>query len=423
MTSKRTMNNLSDSSVRAAKAQDKTYYLSDGGNLILEVATSGTKSWRYNYRLNGKAKTCRFGKYPLVSLTDAREQRRWAVSQIADGKDPALVKKLEKNTIEAETFEAVANDWLKVNTVNWSESHAHRTYSYLKRDVYPVIGQIRVESIEAKHVILIVRNVASRGAVDAAKRLKGVISQVFDYGVVNQLCDVNPARQFQLKALNLPDVLSTSYSAIKDPVLFGGLLRDIENYHGGLSVSSALRLAPYLAMRPSELTGGEWSEVDLDKAVWVLPAKRRKLPQSRKIANRAVDDFIIPLSKQAVEILKELKQYTGNGRLMFPSNRGNDRPLSENALRVALRAMGYSNEDQTAHGFRSSFSTLMNELEPQSKVMIDATIAHKISNDVEGSYNKAQYIGERRRILQKWADYIDGLRSGGDVVPFSKKKA
>ena len=420
MTKKNTLNKLKDSDIRTAKSRESMYTLSDGGNLFLVVYSSGAKSWRYNFRLNGKSKTYQIGKYPQVTLAEARERRRWAITQTSEGNDPALIKKLQKNTIDAETFEAVAFDWIEVNKVNWSPSHATRTASYLKRDVYPIIGQLGLKAIEAKHIILIIRNVAGRGAVDAAKRLKGVIAQVFDYGVVNQLCDVNPARQFQLKALNLPDVLSTSYSAIKDPIQFGGLLRDIDDYHGGVSVSFALKLAPYVALRPSELTGGQWSEIDLDKAEWVLPAKRRKLSQVRKKANRAIDDFIIPLSQQAVAILSDLKQYTGNGRLMFPSNRGNDRPLSENALRVALRTMGYENEDHTGHGFRGSFSTMMNELEPQSKVMINAAIAHKISNDVESAYNKASYISERRRILQKWADYIDGLKAGGDVLLFKK---
>ena len=420
MTKKNTLNKLKDSDIRTAKSRESMYTLSDGGNLFLVVYSSGAKSWRYNFRLNGKSKTYQIGKYPQVTLAEARERRRWAITQTSEGNDPALIKKLQKNTIDAETFEAVAFDWIEVNKVNWSPSHATRTASYLKRDVYPIIGQLGLKAIEAKHIILIIRNVAGRGAVDAAKRLKGVIAQVFDYGVVNQLCDVNPARQFQLKALNLPDVLSTSYSAIKDPIQFGGLLRDIDDYHGGVSVSFALKLAPYVALRPSELTGGQWSEIDLDKAEWVLPAKRRKLSQVRKKANRAIDDFIIPLSQQAVAILSDLKQYTGNGRLMFPSNRGNDRPLSENALRVALRTMGYENEDHTGHGFRGSFSTMMNELEPQSKVMINAAIAHKINNDVEAAYNKASYISERRRILQKWADYIDSLKAGGDVLLFKK---
>ena len=422
MAKKNTLNKLKDSDIKTAWPRESMYTLSDGGNLFLVVYSSGAKSWRYNFRLNGKSKTYQIGKYPQVTLAEARERRRWAITQTSEGNDPALIKKLQKNTIDAETFEAVARDWLEVNVSgdNWSESHADRTASYLRRDVYPIIGRMSLKSIESKHVIMIIRNVAGRGAVDAAKRLKGVIAQVFDYGVVNQLCDVNPARQFRLKALNLPDVLTTSYSAITDPLKFGGLLRDIDSYHGGVSVSYALKLAPYVALRPSELTGGEWSEVDLDEAVWVLQAKRRKLSQTRKKANRSVDDFIIPLSKQAVAVLSELKQYTGNGRLMFPSNRGNDRPLSENALRVALRTMGYENKDHTGHGFRGSFSTMMNELEPQSKVMIDAAIAHKVSGEVEAAYNKAQYIDERRRILQKWANYIDSLKSGADVLQFKQ---
>lgn len=423
MTKKYSTNKLTDSVIRAAKPNSKLYPLPDGGNLHLIVYPTGSKSWRYNYRLNGKSKTYQIGKYPQVSLTEAREARRWALAQISEGKDPALIKKIEKSTIDAETFEAVARDWLEVSRINWSESHADRTDSYLKRDVYPVIGQMGLKAIETKHVILIIRKVAGRGAVDAAKRLKGVIAQVFDYGVVNQLCDANPARQFETKALNLPDTLTQHYAAIKDPFMFGGLLRDIDSYRGGVSVAYALRLAPYVALRPSELSEAEWTEINFDEKKWVLPARRRKLPQVRKRANRAVDDFVIPLSKQAIAILEDLKQYTGRGKLLFPSNRGSERKLSENALRVGLRTLGYSNDDHTPHGFRGSFSTMMNELEPQSKTMINAAIAHKISNEVEAAYNSAQYIEERRRILQKWADYIDGLRAGADVIQFSSKQA
>ena len=172
MASKRTVNKLSDSVIRAAESQEKIYCLSDGGNLFLEITKAGTKSWRYNYRFNGKSKTCRFGKYPLVGLADVRERRRLATDQIANGKDPALVKKLEKNTLEADTFEEVACDWMDTNQVNWSPSHATRTASYLKRDVYPIIGQMGLKAIEVKHIILIIRNVAGCGAV--ARRLKGV---------------------------------------------------------------------------------------------------------------------------------------------------------------------------------------------------------------------------------------------------------
>ena len=423
MSSKHTKEKLIDSTVKSAEPKDKTYCLSDGGNLFLEITKTGYKSWRYNYRINSKSKSYRIGRYPEVSLAEAREQRRWAITQTSQGKDPALIKKLEKQIIDAETFKAVAVDWLTLNKVNWSASHAHRTESYLKRDAFPLIGDLELKAIETKHIILIIRNVAGRGAVDAAKRLKSVIAQVFDYGVVNQICDLNPARQFETKALNLPDILTNGYAAIKDPVMFGGLMRDVDRYHGGVSVAFALRLAPYLALRPSELTRAEWSEINFDAEQWVLPAKRRKLKMVRKKANRSVDALIIPLSTQAINLLQELKQYTGRGRLLFPSNRGNDNPLSENALRVALRTLGYSNDEHTPHGFRGSFSTMMNELEPKSKTMIDAVLGHKISNDVEGAYNTAQYVGEKKRILQKWADYIDGLRTGADVIQFSSKQA
>lgn len=421
MTKKYSTNKLADSVIRAAKPGSKLYPLSDGGNLHLIVYPTGSKSWRYNYRLNGKSKTYQIGKYPQVSLTEAREARRWALAQISEGKDPALIKKIEKSTIDAETFEAVARDWLEVSRINWSESHTHRTASYLKRDTYPIIGQMSLSAIETKHIILIIRRVAGRGAVDAAKRLKSVIAQVFDYGVVHQLCDVNPARQFETRALNLPARLTKHYAAIKDPIMFGKLLRDIDRYHGGVSVAYALKLAPYVALRPSELSEAEWVEINLEEKKWILPARRRKLPEVRKRANRQIDDFIIPLSRQAIAIIEDLKQYTGRGRLLFPSNKGMDKELSENALRKGLKAIGYLGTDHTPHGFRGSFATMMNELEPQSKTMINAAIAHKISNEVEAAYNSAQYIAERRRILQKWADYIDGLRAGAGVIQFSSK--
>lgn len=420
MASKHVKEKLNSSQIKSAEPQEKTYCLSDGGNLFLEVTTTGKKSWRYNYRLNKKAKTYRIGKYPAVSLSNARDKRRWAISQIEEGKDPALIKKLEKNTIEAETFRALADRWIQVNKVNWSNAHLQRTASYLKRDAYPVIGDMAMKAIKTTHVIMIVQSVADRGAVDSAKRLKSTIAQVFDYGVVHQLCDVNPARQFQTKALNLPDTLTKGFAAIKEPIVFGGLMRSIQSYHGGVSVRFALMLAPYVALRPSELTGAEWSEIDFDLKQWVLPAKRRKLKTVRKKANRADDALVIPLSKQAIAILEEVREYTGRGRLLFPSARGNDRPLSENALRVALRTLGYTNDDHTAHGFRKSFSTMMNELEPTSKTMIDAVLGHKVNDDVEGAYNHAQYVNEKRRILQKWANYIDSLKNGADVLEFKQ---
>jgi len=404
-----TTSQLTDAKIKAAKPRDKIYSLADGGNLLLFVRPTGVKVWRYNYRIHGKSKTLTIGRYPSVSLAAARERCMEARMQVAEGHDPALLKKSAKSSLIEDSFQSVAENWINDNSPNWSESHKKRTINYFKRDVFPMIGAMPLREIQAKHIIMVVKSVAGRGANEAAKRLKSVIGQVFEYGLMFQLCERNPSKDISTRNLGLPKNVKIGFSAITDPKMFGGLMRDIDAYGGGVSVSHALKLAPYLALRPSELTGGSWEEINFENKTWVLPAKRRKLPTHIKKADRPEDALIIPLAPQVIEILQNLYRYTGQGALMFPGQRGQSRPLSENAIRVALRSMGYSNEDHTGHGFRHSFSTMLNNLGYESR-LIESALGHKPQNEIEAAYNRADLLERRTVLMLEWANYIDWLK-------------
>ena len=413
------VNKLNDPECRSAKPKSKLYRLRDGGGLSLDIMPSGSKTWRYAYRIHGKQKTFTIGKYPKVGLSVARTSRDSAKKMVHDGIDPSQQKQISKRQIAENSFQGVAETWLTQMKDEWSDTHYTRLNSYLSRDAYPLIGNRAVDEIEAPEIIPVIMAVANRGAVDSAKRIKGMIQQVFDYALVHGKVKRNPARDINLGML-LPKTLKRHYATITDPKELGKLLRDIDLYPGGVVVKSALQLAPMLMARPSEISNGEWSEIDFDTATWTIPASRRKLPQHIKKANREQDSHIIPLCPQALAILENLKQYTGLGKFIFPSARGNSRAMSNNALRTGLRTMGYSNDQITAHGFRGVASTLLNEQGFRTKV-IEAQLSHKLKSAVEGAYNHAEYLDERRDMLNQWGDYLDSLKQGADVVPIRRK--
>ena len=412
---------LTDPEIKREKPREKLFSIPDGGNLRLFIYPSGTKVWRWSYKIHGVNKVLTIGQYPGVSLKEAREARKDAKDLVTEGIDPSAIKKSIKITFATDSFKVIADRWLSESKSDWSAGHYKRESSSLEKDLYPFIGQRRIQDLTQGEIIDCIKRVANRGALDSSKRLKYRIGQIYDYAMNYELVTVNKASAIDYSKLQIERHVPKSFAAILEPVRFGQLLRDIEEYNGGVSVTFSLKLAPYLAMRPSELTGGRWFEIDLDEGIWTLPASRRKLPTHLKKRNQKIDELVIPLSKQAAALLRDLHDYTGRGKLLFPGQRGNDRPLSENALRVALRSMGYSNDDQTAHGFRHSFSTLMNERNIRDKIVIDAILGHKIVGEVEGSYNKATYLKEKSRILQEWADYIDRLRSGGDVIEINRR--
>ena len=419
MTTYRT-NKLNDPECKSAKPKAKIYKLADGGGLHLHVLTSGSKVWRYSYRIHGKQKTFTIGNYPDIGLADARTSRNDAKKLVHDGIDPSQQKQIVKRQINENSFQGVAETWLAQQKPEWSTSHYERLKGYLVNDVFPVLGSRAIAEIEAPEIIPAIMTVSNRGAVDASKRVKGFIQQVFDYALVHGKVKRNPARDINLSML-LPKTVKKHYSAITDPKELGQLLRDIDLYNGSISVKSALQLAPMVMARPSEISNAEWSEIDFETATWTIPASRRKLPTHLKKVNRKQDAHIIPLCAQALAILENLKQYTGLGKYLFPSARGNSRAMSNNALRTALRTMGYTNDQITAHGFRGVASTLLNEQGFRTKV-IEAQLSHKLKSAVEGAYNHAEYLDERRDMLNHWGNYLESLKQGADVVPIRVNK-
>ncbi|CAA6816755.1 MAG: Integrase family protein [uncultured Thiotrichaceae bacterium] len=410
---------LRDSQCRAAKPKEKLYRLRDGGGLSLDILVSGSKVWRYGYRIHEKQKTFTIGNYPDVSLGEARTSRDGARKLVSQGIDPSQQKQVERRQILEHSFKAIADTWLEQNKAGWSDKHYQRIESAFRRDVYPIIGSRMVSEIEAPEIIPLIMNISGRGSVNQAQRTKGFISQVFDYALVHGKCSRNPAKDLNLSML-LPKTVSRHYAAITEPKELAKLLRAVDDYQGSITVKSALQLAPLTMARPAEITNAEWIEIDFESATWTIPAKRRKLPMHLKEANRPQDTHIVPLCSQALVILENIRQYTGMGKFIFPSPRGNSRALSNNALRTALRNMGYTNEQMTAHGFRGVASTLLNEQGFRTKI-IEAQLAHKLKSSVEASYNHAEYLDERRDMLNQWGDYLESLKVGAEIVPFKQK--
>lgn len=412
---KYTRNKLSDPDVRHAKPKDKKYPLRDGGALYCEVLPTGTKTWRYDYRIHGKQKTYTIGQYPTIGLSEARVLRDDAKQQVKNGIDPSLQKQIEKKAKLENSFEAIAETWLEKYISNMSESHQKRTEGFLTRDAYPYLAKREISILEAPDIIPVIEEVANRGAVDSAKRLKGVIQQVFDFALVHGKVSRNPVKDINLTLL-LPKTIKKHYAAITDPVELGEFLRDCNAYHGTYSVRSALILAPMVMLRPTELAHAEWSEFDFESKIWVLPANRRKLPTHLKKANSESDVHLIPLSDQAVKLLKEAHQYSGRSKYVFPAPRDRKKPMCPDSIRMAMRRMGYDTDTMTTHGFRGVASTFLNTLKYR-KDAIEAQLAHKDKNEVRSSYNHADYIEERREMLQDWSNYLDSLKQGADVVP------
>jgi integrase len=417
---KYTKDKLSSPKVRHAKPADKKYKLMDGGGLYCEVLPTGTKAWRYNYRLHGKQKTYTIGEYPEIGLSDARKKRDEAKQKVSEGIDPSEQKQIEKASIKENAFQAIAETWLEHNQTEWTASYHKKVSSYLKRDVFPFLGKREAKSMEAPEIITVIKKVADRGAIDASKNVKRYIQQVFDYALVHGKVTRNPAKDINLQLI-LPKTYVKHYAAVTDPVKLGELLRVIDGYQGSIIVRLALKILPMTMLRPSELANGEWEEIDLDKKTWTIPAKRRKLSNHLKQANRKEDAHVVPLSDQCIELLEELHQYTGRGKYLFPSPRGNSRPISNNALRTALRIMGFDNDTITAHGFRGVASTFLNTLGYRSEV-IEAQLSHKDKNEIRAAYNHADYMEERRVMLQEWANYLDSLKHGADVIPLKQKR-
>jgi integrase len=392
---------LSDLQVKNAKPKVTDYKLSDGYGLHLLITPSGGKLWRFQYRFDNKQKILALGSYPSVTLSDARQRREDARKLLANAVDPCAQRKAQKECVvvqvenDKNTFEKVAKDWLEKNSPIWSDSHIKTITSRLERDVYPAFGSRSVTSITRNDVKSLMEKVAARGTIETADRIKLYCRQVLRYALNNNLIESNPVDD--MKDI-LPKRTAGHHAALTDPKEVAPLLRAIDGFEGSYIVKCALQLAPQLFVRPGELRAAEWSNINLDDAEW------------RYYISKTDTNHIVPLSKQAVDILKALHPLTGGGKYVFPCHRSPLRCMSENALIAALRRMGYTKEEMTPHGFRATARTILDEVLHQRVDFIEHQLAHAVKDPNGRAYNRTAHLPERRKMMQLWSDYLDGLK-------------
>jgi integrase len=391
---------LTDTKVRNIKSGTKPIKLFDTDGLFLLVSPSGGKWWRFKYRFGGKEKLMSLGTYPEVSLAQARGRRDEGRKQVADGVDPSQARKASKETklVNEVTFEAVAREWHKKFTPTWTAGHAITIRRRLELNVFPWIGERPIIEIKAPELLMVLRRIESRGALETAHRVRSICSQIFRYAVATGRAERDPAADIRGA---LPPARPNHLSAITDPKKVAGLLRAIDSYQGSLVTRCALRLAPLVFVRAGELRQMEWAEVDLDAAEWNIPAGKMKTRSPH----------LVPLATQAIQILQELRPLTGEGRYVFPSPRTPHRPMSNNAVLSALRRMGIEKDEMTGHGFRAMARTILDEVLGVRPDYIEHQLAHAVRDPHGRAYNRTAFLLERREMMQTWADYLDNLRA------------
>ncbi|MBX9835097.1 MAG: integrase arm-type DNA-binding domain-containing protein [Burkholderiaceae bacterium] len=403
---------LTDTQIKTIKPSGKPAgdKYSDGGGMFLHVKAAG-KYWRMDYtRIHGKRSTLALGVYPAVSLAQARKARDAAKALLAQGIDPSTAKRATKAAKAAEagnTFEAVALAWLKVTEAKRSAGTSARARAWLTGDVFPSLGALPMSAIGPREVLACLRKIEARGVVDTARRVCQTIGQVFRYAVAAGLADRDVTQDLR-GALTV--ATTQHHAAITEPLALGALLRAMHGYEGHPCTVVALKLSPLLLVRPGELRQAEWAEVDLDTATWAIPAAKMKMRH----------DHTVPLPRQAVEALRQLQLLTGQGRYVFSSLRTGDRPMSENTVNAALRGMGYTKEVQTAHGFRATARTILDEVLGQRVDLIEHQLAHAVRDANGRAYNRTAHLPARVAMMQTWADYLDELRTRGKVIPLHK---
>lgn len=416
-----------DKTLRAIKPEQAGKRINDGDGLyLLPFVKGGSHGWRFDYSLSGKRRTISLGTYPDTGLSLARQKAQHAREQVAAGIDPSQARQDAKTarvrTEEAKaradaglpglgSFEAVAREWLStVHQAKVSEGHAERTRIRFEQDAFPYIGHRPIAEIGAPELLGILRKVEARGAIETAHRLKDACGQVFRYGIVTEACTRNPAADLRDALQPVPE---RNLAAITDPKEAGDLLRAMVDYAGHPYTRAALALSALLFLRPGELRQLEWSWVDLDAAMVTIPAALMKRRKAKK-ANGA--PHLVPLAPQALAVLRDLRLLTGSGRYLFPSLHSKDRPMSENTVNVALRRMGFDRETATAHGFRAMARTMADEQLGVDVPVIEAQLAHAVPDSLGRAYNRTTFMEQRRELMVKWADYLDRLREGGQVV-------
>jgi integrase len=392
-----------------AKAKEKDYKLYDEKGLYLLVTKKDRKYWRYKYRFNGREQVLSLGVFPEVSLKEARDGRDAARKQLAQGTSPSEAKqqaKREAMIAGGNTFEGVAREWLEVRASDKSPDYCKRVYRYLEMDAFPALGRTPIADINAQMVLAVLRKVEARGALETAAKLKTFISQIFRYAIASGLAERDPAADLRGALKTRP---TKHRAAITTPAEVGRLLVSIDNFLGSNTVKLALKLSALFFCRPGELRHLEWSEINWDERVIEIPAQKIKMR----------DAHMIPLSVQAVAILQELHQFNDYSRYVFPSARGGSRPMSDNAVRTALRTLGYDNDTMSPHGFRAMARTILDEVLGYRIEWIEQQLAHSVKDPTGRAYNRTKHLQQRTEMMQGWADYLDELKAqalAGNVI-------
>jgi integrase len=393
---------------------------SDGGGMYLHVTSAG-KYWRMAYRFAGKQKTLALGIYPDVSLANARKGRATARERLAQGIDPSTAKREEKQsavTAASTTYEAVAREFHKTQLPGWSDGHASKWLRMNELYLFPHIGGMPIADIKARHVLQALRKVEAKGILSTAHDVQQMAGQVFRHAVQSSYVESNPIPD--LKGALQPHI-AEHFSAVLEPVKVGELLRAMDGYRGQPATRAALQLSALLFQRPGNIRAMEWGWIDLEDAMMAIPAAEMK---ARKEQKKKARPHSVPLARQAVAILEEIKLLTGHGRYVFPGARSHDRPMSDGTVNAALRRLDFGNDEHVAHGFRAMARTMMAErLQGIPADMVEAQLAHGKSGPLGSAYDRAEFKTQRRQIMQTWADYLDKLRQGADVIQMPTKAA
>lgn len=406
---------LTDVAIRNAKPGAKAIKLADGGGMFLLVTPAGGKLWRLKFRIDGREKLLAIGAYPEIALGEARRRREEARELIALGKDPSREKQRDKVRARiqaADTFTAICNEYCakrrRDGAKGWAPATAIRS-EYLLSLVCGSIGKLPIGEIEPADVLTAIRRIEGKGKLESARRSLQLAGAVFRYAVATARLASDPTRDLR-GALTAPTV--THYGAITDARKVGQLLRAIDDYEGSGITKLALQIAPHVFVRPGELRHAEWAEFDLDGALWIIPAGKMKMRKAHHV----------PLSRQSVELFREMQSVTEPSGFVFPSIRTRTRPMSENTINAALRRLGYASDEMTAHGFRAMASTLLNECGKWHPDAIERALAHGDSDKVRAAYHRGAHWKERVEMAQWWSDYLDQLRKGADIVPFPDRQ-
>ncbi len=401
---------LSDTAIRNAKTKDKPYKISDEKAMYLLVDVKGNKYFRMDYRFNGKRKTLALGVYPDTTLKDARDKRDQARQQLAEGIDPSDNKKAVKRSraeSAANSFEVVAREWFECKMTDKSDSHRTRTIANLERDVFPWIGSLAIADLKSPELLKVLRRVEDREAIETAHRILQVCGQILRYAIATGRIesDISPALKGSLKPVD-----GGHFGAITEPKQLAALLRAIDEYSGSVIVKTALQIAPMVFVRPGELRSMQWGQLDFDAREW------------RYLVTKTNVQHIVPLSNQVIELLKNIQPITGNGLHVFPSERtpNGSRCMSDVALLAALRRMGFTKEEVTVHGFRATARTLLDEVLGFRPDFIEHQLAHSVRDPNGRAYNRTAHLAERHKMMQSWADYLDKLKAGAEIIPFDK---